>query len=431
MLVWLAIIVSLALLLLLVANFPAVAWFWWRLRRPAVPRAEDRLPKVAVVLCLRGADPTLERCLEGLLTQDYPYYVVVIIVDHPSDPAWEIAQASVQQHPHVPVRVEPLRVAADSCSLKCSSLIQAISALDDSFEVVALLDADTVPAGDWLRELVTPFADPKIGATTGVRWFMPSPATWASVGRYHWGAAATVACHTLGIAWGGTLAIRRDVFRRQQLLEKWSKAYCEDTMTRSILKPLGLRLKMVPTLVQVNHEPCTLRGFFSWCVRQVLTTRLYHSAWWVILGHGLVSVFSFVVPILLMIWALWRQEWRSAGWLGLSVLVYWLVLWIELLAVEAGVRQAVRRRGQRASWLTPTALVKSFLAIPFTQLVYGGVLAAACTVRRICWRGIWYEIDGPWKVKMRSYRPHAAATAGAASPNSSPQQLDGLGAAQG
>jgi cellulose synthase/poly-beta-1,6-N-acetylglucosamine synthase-like glycosyltransferase len=324
-----------------------------------------------------------------------------------------VVQAAIQRHRQVVVRIEPLRVPADSCSLKCSSLVQAISGLKDSCEVVALLDADTVPPADWLRALVAPLGDPRVGATTGVRWFMPAPATWASVVRYHWGAAATAACHTLGIAWGGTLAIKREVFRRQQLLEKWSTAYCEDAMTRSILKPLGLRLQMVPNLVMVNHESCTLRGFFGWCVRQVLIVRLYHSAWWIILGHGFISVLAFVVPALLMVWGALQQDGRSAGLIGLSALGYWLALWIEMLIVEASVRRAVRHRGQPASWLTISALAKSFFAIPFSQVIYGGALAAACTVRRVCWRGIWYDIEGPWKVKMRSYRPHSAGSASA------------------
>jgi hypothetical protein len=428
MLNWLANMVSLGLLLLLLANLPAIARFWWRLRRRPVSIGEDRLPKAAVVLCLRGADATLERCLEGVLNQNYPCYEVVIIVDHPSDPAWDPAHAAVRRSRIAPVRVEALQFPADSCSLKCSSLVQAISGLEENCEVVALLDADTVPSADWLRDLVAPLADPAIGATTGVRWFMPSPATWGSVVRYHWGAAATVACHTLGIAWGGTLAIKREVFRQQPLLENWSKAYCEDTMTRNVLKPLGLRLYMVPTLIQVNHEPCTLRGFFGWCVRQVLTTRLYHSAWWIILGHGLISVLALVVPGVLMAWAAMQQDWRSAGCFAFSVTAYWLMLWIEMLVIESSVRRVVSDRGQPASWLVGSALAKSFLAIPLTQLVYAGVLALAATVRRVRWRGICYDIDGPWNVKMQAYHPHAEPRVTIVPESASAQQLNGLGA---
>ncbi|MEY2832437.1 MAG: hypothetical protein RLZZ574_1695, partial [Cyanobacteriota bacterium] len=35
---------------------------------------DDELPKVAIALCLRGADPFLAKCLQALLKQNYPAY---------------------------------------------------------------------------------------------------------------------------------------------------------------------------------------------------------------------------------------------------------------------------------------------------------------------------------------------------------------------
>jgi cellulose synthase/poly-beta-1,6-N-acetylglucosamine synthase-like glycosyltransferase len=43
-------------------------------------------PKTAVILSLRGPDPFVRRCLDGLLTQDYPGYTVFIVIDHAEDP---------------------------------------------------------------------------------------------------------------------------------------------------------------------------------------------------------------------------------------------------------------------------------------------------------------------------------------------------------
>ena len=51
---------------------------------------QDQFPRTTVLLCIRGLDPSLLHCLNGLLDQDYSNYDIRIIVDSADDPAWEI-----------------------------------------------------------------------------------------------------------------------------------------------------------------------------------------------------------------------------------------------------------------------------------------------------------------------------------------------------
>src|SRR5262249_23637889 len=282
------------------------------------------------------------RCIEGLLSQDYPRYEVVIVVDHVDDPAWEMAQRIVPRFSKARVRLEMLANPSETCSLKCSSLLQAISGLDESIEVFAFLDVDTTPYPDWLRELVSPLTIDGIGATTGARWFMPQQPTWSSIVRYQWGLAAVLTCNALGIAWGGTLAIRRDAFQRAGLKEKWAGAYCEDTMIPMSLRPLGLRLEYLPRMVMVNRDPCSLHGFFEWCTRQMLTTRLYHRrAWRPIIAHALVSALAWIAPVILAVWAIGVQDWTSATGLCLVLALFWIAQWLAMLVLETTARRVV------------------------------------------------------------------------------------------
>ena len=144
-------------------------------------RGEGVCPKAAVVLCLRGRDPFLEKCLELLLAQDYPDYQLQVVVDSRQDPAWEVAQRLAERHGAERVHLETLDDRRDTCSLKCSSVTQAIERLDGSFQVAALVDADTMPHPGWLRDLAAPLADERVGAATGNRWYMPAGGSWA-----HW-----------------------------------------------------------------------------------------------------------------------------------------------------------------------------------------------------------------------------------------------------
>ena len=178
-------------------------------------------PRAAVVLCLRGHDPFLNDCLDGLLRQDYPDYHVWIVIDQPDDPAWAMTQDAVLRLQAGNVTIEPLRERFETCSLKGSSLAQAVSRIDESFRIVAFLDGDTIPHRTWLRELAAPLQEPGIGVSSGNRWYVPSDSRWGTLVRYVWNAAAVVQMYWNHFTWGGSVALRGDIARHPELSSRW------------------------------------------------------------------------------------------------------------------------------------------------------------------------------------------------------------------
>ena len=240
--------------------------FWaWRyspeLRsRRASASAPGKLPKAAVVLSLRGADPFLDRCLNGLLNQDYPDYVVRIVVDNELDPAWDMVHHFVAASGCHNVRIESLKARRPTCGLRISSLLQAVSSLDPGIGAVVLVDADVVPHATWLRELAGPMRDPAVGATTGIRWYMPESANLGTLVRYLWNAAAIPQMYAFGIGWGGSLAIRTELLADARLTDKWSRILFEDTFTANEVRKLGHKLEFVPAATMVNKEVTDLKS---------------------------------------------------------------------------------------------------------------------------------------------------------------------------
>ena len=113
------------------------AWFAVRfvlmLRKPAAAAfAEEKMPKAAVLLALRGADPFLRQTLAGLLAQDYPDYQLVIVVDHAQDDACRLIEEVQSTDRSGRIRMAVLGQRLPSCSLKNSALIQAVNGLDES-----------------------------------------------------------------------------------------------------------------------------------------------------------------------------------------------------------------------------------------------------------------------------------------------------------
>jgi hypothetical protein len=375
------------LVALVVGQALLVVGFVWRLLRFRCELLADAdCPQAAVILCLRGGDPFLEHCISGLLALDYPNYQVHIVVDHPDDPALEVLKPLLESRSSKNVHLQFLQEPRETCSLKCSSVVQAVRSLDESVEFIAQLDADTIPHASWLRELATALHDDRVGAATGNRWYMPESLSLASLVRYSWNAAAVVQMYWYRIAWGGTLAVKTRVFRETDLLDKWSHAFCEDTMLFTQLKKAGLRLAFVPSLIMVNREDCDLGGFFRWVRRQLLTARLYHPAWGAVVGFAGQQV---------------AATWSLAG------LAFYQVAVIAMLPpMEFAARRIVAARGEPTRWLTFPGAIKCLFAIGFTQFVYFAALCSASLLRVVDWRGVTYEIHARSRVKMSAYTPY-------------------------
>lgn len=395
---------SIAIQSLMVLGFVGALRRWKRTLPP-----DAKCPKVAVILCLRGADPFLESCIKALLRQDYPCYEVRVIVDSPEDPAWQELERVIASCGAKNLYVESLTQRRNTCSLKCSSLTQAVSSLDDSYEVVALVDADSVPHRTWLRELVAPLNDPRVGAATGNRWYMPSTISWASLVRYLWNAAAVVQMYSYGIPWGGTLAIRRDVIRQSNLLERWGLAFCEDTMVYRALREQGLRLAFVPSLMMVNRETCEMSGFYNWLQRQLLTARLYHPGWPAVVLHGISTPLLLAISSGLLLTCLVTGRMEAAAWVGGGLVGYCGLLPCLLLLMEVFVRRIIVTRGEPTDWLSALDALKALPAIVLTQIVYPAGLVSTILLRNVEWRGVRYNVEGPWQIRLIEYQPHAVS----------------------
>ncbi|MBW4612659.1 MAG: glycosyltransferase family 2 protein [Desmonostoc vinosum HA7617-LM4] len=381
--------------------------FLWFLRlRPKNLLSDEQLPKTAVILCLRGADPFLPNCLRSLLKQNYPQYDLRLIVDSHEDPAWQIANDTIKEQKATNVKISPLLIVRNNCSLKCSSLVQAVSELDDSYKVVALVDADTIVHRNWLRELVSPLADPKVGATTGNRWYVPTGKYWGSLIRYIGNVSTVVQMFFFQIPWGGTLAVKTEILRQTELLDKWGQALGEDLMIHRILRKHGLQVKFVPSALIVNHEESDLFGFLDYLKRLILYSRLYHPRWLAIVSEAVSGILFPTAVIVLFIESLLETQWEAAALLSGCYCIYTVGLLLLMLILEQGVQQVLRSNDQAIAKISLTTVLRMLIAIPLTQWVYGLAMLSSLWTSTVTWRGVAYRVKGPWKIRLIEYRPY-------------------------
>lgn len=348
-------------------------------------------PPVAVLLCLRGADESLIDCLAELDGQNYPDFQLQIAFDSPEDPAVEVVKDFFEHRDSNPqltfFQPQP------NCSYKCAAIVHVVQELDRRFEVVAFCDADAVVDENWLSELVAPLDDPQVGATTGNRWFAPVEPSVGSLVRKHWNAAAVVQMQAYDIAWGGSLAIKREVIDTCGLVDQWSQAFCEDTLLTQALRRKRLQLVRVPELIINNREDASVSETFGWIVRQLITVRLHHADWLLVLTHGIVTALAtFGAPVLTIVLLL-NGYYIAARSVAIAWLLYQVVNAALLFAIGYGNRTVLRRRSVPVdSGPIESNLAAKLSSLLLVQFLHPIAVIKAAFARRVTWRGITYRI---------------------------------------
>jgi cellulose synthase (UDP-forming) len=167
-----------------------VYWWLWRMRRPNPALSVPRL-RAAMIVTKAPSEPwaVVRTTLEAMLAQDFPYPYDVWLADERVEPdtrAW-CNERGVRISTRDGVKAYhrsswPRRTRCKEGNLAFFYDIWGYR----MYDVVAQLDADHVPARDYLRHMVTPFCDPHVG-------YVPAPSicdsnadgSWSARGRLY------------------------------------------------------------------------------------------------------------------------------------------------------------------------------------------------------------------------------------------------------
>jgi ceramide glucosyltransferase len=121
------------------------------------------MPPVSLLKPLHGSEAGLEANLATFFEQDYPDYEILFCARRLDDPGLAAARRAAARHPNVPVRFiasgEPSLPNAKLLSLEC----MAQEALHD---ILIISDSDVSVRSSYLREVVEPFQEERVGAVT-------------------------------------------------------------------------------------------------------------------------------------------------------------------------------------------------------------------------------------------------------------------------
>ncbi len=379
-------LVTLEILIGLYALWEGVRWLTMARKRQR-SHPGFYAPRVALICPCKGAEPRLEQNLAALTAFDYPTYEVFFTLASANDPAYSLVRRVVSQS-KVPAHIV-LAGPPEGCGEKVNNLSAAVLQLPGDFEVLVFVDSDGSPGRHWLRRLVAPLGDSKLGATTTFRWYLPGRGGFWSALAAAWNApiATYLGEHEKNFVWGGGTAIRRKVFDEINALEFWRGSVSDDYSLTQALRQAGRRICFVPECLVPTIHDADFHGLLEFTNRQIIITRVYAPRLWAMaaLAHLL-----YCVTILLGI-ALTFAAWL-VGAPGVHILLLTLVM--ALLAAAKGYLRLVAVGELLPAWeekLLAYGWAWTLLA-PLVPFLYLWNSLVAAFTRRIVWRGIRYEL---------------------------------------
>lgn len=246
-------------------------------RAPTVPfEGSSDQPFATVLLPFRNLDYNLEQTVEILLNQNYPEYEIVFVTSEDGK-AKRVIEEMIKPYSEK-ARLVFVTEKASFRSDKINNLQAGIREASSRAKIYAFIDSDIIPSKDWLKNLTAPLKEPLCGVATGTAWIdTEKPDLFALATRY-WDFQATtqILFPFTSFARGFSMALRREVFEKLDIVKVWDRAYHDNLTLTDTVKKAGLRVCYAPGCV-VSH--CfSIRGlqWAGWLKRQTWNTRLYY-----------------------------------------------------------------------------------------------------------------------------------------------------------
>jgi len=253
-------------------------------------------PRTVLIVPCKGLDSAFRENISSFFELDYDNYLLWFVVADESDPAYsELHELKNQLQSRSKVQDVQIFVAGQgcSCSQKIHNLLYCYQKVGEGIDVLAFADSDICVRSNWLSHLVYPLRKGKNGAASGYRWFVPEKNNLASLALSALNAkvAQLLGNTHFNQAWGGSMAIRVEVFRRLELDKLWQTTLSDDLSLSCAVKKAGMKVIFVPACLVASYEATKWRELFEFGRRQFLITRVSApKTWWFGLFSSLYGV---------------------------------------------------------------------------------------------------------------------------------------------
>jgi ceramide glucosyltransferase len=202
-------------------------------------------PPVSLLKPLHGSEPDLESHLQSFFEQDYPKYEIIFCARNEQDPGLEIARKVAGRYPAIATKFL-CSGNPPYANAKVWSLERMQSAAAHRFFVVSDSDVSVTP--DYLRAVVAPFADHRVGLVTCLYRGVGGGSFWSNleaVGMSVEMSAGVLVAEMLEgmkFALGPTMVVRRECLERAGGFRALGPYHADDFILGNLISASGHRV---------------------------------------------------------------------------------------------------------------------------------------------------------------------------------------------
>src|SRR6266849_2033589 len=240
-------------------------------------------PPVSILKPIRGLDPDSYENFASLCRQDYPDYEILFCVGDHDDAELPVIEQLTRNFPERRIRVlfgSSLSASND----KVAKLVRLVAEADNEFLVIS--DSDVRVRPDYLRSVVAPLADSKVGATTCFyvpveeKTFAEKLQTIGMVSDFYAGILVARQLDGVKFTLGPTIATTRTRLAEFGGYQAIQDRPADDLLVGRLIADLGYKVELLPYTVETVADYQSMGGLFHKRLRWIVVMR--HMRPW---GH--------------------------------------------------------------------------------------------------------------------------------------------------
>jgi ceramide glucosyltransferase len=244
--------------------------------RAANQELAANLPPVSVLKPVHGKEARFKENIESFFLQDYPAYEILFAADEPNDSALPIIREISARYPHIPCRIfvtgqPPWPNAPNYCFHRLTE--------HAAHEILVTSDSDVEVGSTYLRDVVPPLLDAKVGAVTCVFRGKSAGGIWGALDAIGQTVEFTAGVLTVNLlegmkfGLGPTIALRKDSIEKIGGYAAVREYLSNDFVVGNFIYKAGFQVVLSYHVVDHVSPSMTFRKMWERQLRWAMGTR--------------------------------------------------------------------------------------------------------------------------------------------------------------
>ena len=363
--------------------------YFWQARKPLLANL-DFTPPVSNLKPVRGLDPEAYENFSSFCRQDYPEYELIFCVTDQTDPSVPVIQKLIEEFPERQIR---LLYSAGHTAINDKVAKLRLMEQEAKYEYLVINDSDVRVDPGYLRRVVAPLREPKVGAVTcfyvsaGKGSFLDDLQSIGMISDFYAGLLVAWQLDGVHFALGPTMVSTKKYVRGFGGFQVLENRPADDLLFGRLIAEQGVEVALLPYAVETVPDFQGMSQLVSKRVRWMTVMRAMRP--W---GHfGLLFT--------------WGLPWTTLAVLFHPNLAVAAAYWGSYLFCRVAMTWLIGIHGLKQS-----GLWKKMPLIPLWDALAFSIWLVSFTRNTIRWRGVDYQLqNGQFVSAMEDFASDSSA----------------------